>query len=980
MSALRGAARPAMFRALVKIAAPFLPALRRTALALALATAALAACATLPASHGQATPQRLELAPGEWPQARSDIAPAPEILFGALPNGMRYAIRRQTIPPGQAALRLRIDAGSLMEADDQQGLAHFLEHMAFNGSRAVPEGDMVRILERLGLAFGADTNASTGLEETVYRLDLPRTDAETVDTSLMLMREVAGNLLIAPDAVDRERGVVLSEERSRDTPTYRVYRERLAFFLRGQLPPQRMPIGQAEVLRTAPAARITDFYRRYYRPERTVLIAVGDFDVAQMEAKIRARFADWQAQGPDGAAPRLGPVAPRGLEARLVVESGVQESLQIAWIGPPDLAFDTLAKRRQDVVERLGFSVLNRRFDRIGRSADPPFLAAGAYKGDEYDAAEITQVVVNVKPGRWREALAAVEQEQRRMLRYGVRQEELDREIAELRATMKAAVAGAATRRPSALAGDILSSLTDDYVVTDPFQELAIFEAAVDGLTAEQVSAAMRSAFQGRGPLIFAVSPAPIDGGEATLLAAFEASRRMAVDPPPAAGTTTWPYESFGPAGTVVARSAAADLQTTFVQFENGVRLTVKPTAFRDDQVLVRVNIGGGLLALPADQPSYAWAASAVTEGGLEQITAEDMEMVLADKVYGARFGIAEDAFAFTGSTRPDHLDTQLQVLAAYVAAPGWRPQAFQRVKTAMATVHDRYETTVGGVVARDLGGLLRGGDARWAFPSRQQIADAELSDLKDRVAPALAEGPMEVVLVGDITVEAAIEAVAKTFGALPPRPVEAPPLPEGQRRVGFPAPAAAPVVRTHTGRPDQAMGYVAWRTGDFFADPQQARNTSTLGEVLRLRLIEELREAQGATYSPSVAYAHSFNLPGWGYISASVEIPPEKLPAFFDDVARIAADLASRPVSADELARAKQPRLERLERARLTNEYWLTELSGAQTDPRRLDAARDVIEATRRVTAQDVQDAARAFLSQEKAWKFVVRPEGSNP
>jgi zinc protease len=964
-----------MFAAPVKIAEFSFDALRRTALALA--AAALAACATLPGSQPAAPAKPVELAPGEWPQARSDIAADPEIRFGSLPNGMRYAIRRQTIPPGQAALRLRVDAGSLMEAEDQQGLAHFLEHMAFNGSKAVPEGDMVRILERLGLAFGADTNASTSLEETVYRLDLPRTDAEPMDTSLMLLREAVGNLLIEPAAVDRERGVVLSEERSRDTPSYRVYRQRLEFLLRGQLPPKRMPIGEPEVLRSAPASRIADFYRRYYRPERTVLIAVGDFDVAAMEAKIRARFSDWQAEGPPGENPDLGQIARRGLEAKLVVETGVQESLQIAWIAPPDFTFDTVAKRRRDVIERLGFSVLNRRFNRIGRAADPPFLGAGAFKGDEYDAAEITMVSVNVKPGRWRDALAAVEQEQRRIVRHGVRPEELEREIAEIRAAMQAAVAGAATRRPGTLAGDILNSLQDDYVVTNPAQELEIFEAAVKGLTADQVSAVMKDALQGEGPLIFAVSPTPIDGGEATLLAAFEASRKVAVEAPAAGARAAWPYERFGAPGKVAERTEAADLAATFVRFENGVRLTVKPTAFRDDEVLVRVNVGRGLLSLPKDRASYGWAANALIEGGLKQISAENMEMVLASKVYGARFGIAEDGFAFTGSTRPDHLDTQLQVLAAYVAEPGWRPEAFERVKTAMATVHDRYETTVGGVVARDLGGLLRGGDPRWSFPSREEIAAARLDELKAQVAPALAEGAIEVVMIGDITVEAATEAVAKTFGALPPRPPEPGPVPESQRQVGFPDPAPDPVSRTHKGRTDQAMGFVAWRTTDFFADPQQARNTAVMGEVLRLRLIEELREAQGATYSPSVAYAHSFNLPGWGYISASVEVPPEKLPDFFADVARIAADLAAKPVSADELARAKQPRLERLERARLTNEYWLGELSGAQADPRRLEATRSVIEGTRGVTAADVQAAAKEFLAAQKAWKFVVRPEG---
>src|SRR5436190_14385264 len=192
---------------------------------------AIAAALCLSASPLTAAPQ----ASGQWPQAHSDLRADPAIRFGTLPNGMRYAIRKQSIPPGQAALRLWIHTGSLMETDQQAGLAHFLEHMAFNGSKKVPEGDMVKILERLGLAFGADTNASTGFTETVYQLDLPKTDDDTVDTSLMLMREAASELLIAQDAMDRERGVVLSEERTRDGPQLHSLVDQLDFMLPGNI-------------------------------------------------------------------------------------------------------------------------------------------------------------------------------------------------------------------------------------------------------------------------------------------------------------------------------------------------------------------------------------------------------------------------------------------------------------------------------------------------------------------------------------------------------------------------------------------------------------------------------------------------------------------------------------------------------------------------------------------------------------------------
>lgn len=912
---------------------------------------------------------------GAWPQARSDVAADPDIRFGALPNGMRYAIRKQSIPPGQAALRLRIAAGSLMETDPQQGLAHFLEHMAFNGSKAVPEGEMIKVLERLGLAFGADTNASTSFDETIYRLDLPRTDAETVDTSLMLLREAAGALTIDPGAVERERGVVLSEERARDTPGYRLLMARMGFLLEGQRPPQRSPIGKVDILKTAPAAEIRSYYEAWYRPERTVLVAVGDFDVDQMETRIRGRFSDWQAAAASLPAPDLGPVKRRGTQAKLVIESGAPASIQIAWVAPPRLAADTQAERRRGLVEQLGFAVLNRRLSSLARAADPPFIAAGAFNGDQFDAADITQLIVNTEASGWKRALQAVEQEQRRALRHGVLQAELDREIEESRASLKAAVAGAATRRQSQIAAEIVGALDDDEVVTNPAQDLAQFEAIVKDLKAETVSAALKAAFHGEGPLVFMAQPKPIAGGEAALLAALEESRKTEVAPPDTLGALAWPYESFGTPGKVVETRDVVDLDTVFIRFENGVRLSVKPTKFRDDEVLVRVNIGAGLQSLTPDRQSAGWSDDAFIEGGLKQITAEDTERVLAAKLYGVQFGVVDDAFVLSGGTRRDDLPTQMQVLAAQVAEPGWRPEAFQRQKTAGKTIHDQFEATASGVMSRDLAALLHGGDRRWSFPSRAEIAAARLDDLKAQVAPALADGPIEVVIVGDITVEKAIDAVAETFAVLPARAPPAP-LPEAQRRTAFPAPVARPVTLTHKGRADQAQGFIAWPTSDFFADPQRARETAVLGEVLKLRLMEELREKQGMTYSPSVNYTHSYVWPGWGYVSASVEAPPEKLDGFFADVARIAADLRDRPVSDDELSRARTPRIDRIEKARVTNQYWLGELSGAQADARRLDAARALIAGTQRVTAADVQRAAQAWLKDEAAWRLVVRKE----
>lgn len=947
--------------------------------ALALASPAGAASLNLQATppSAEAAPQAKitpELAPGQWPQALADIAPDPEIRFGALPNGMRYAIRRQTIPEGQGALRLRIDAGSLMEADDQLGLAHFLEHMAFNGSKAVPEGEMIKILERLGLAFGADTNASTGFDETIYKLDLPRTDAETVSTSLMLLRETAMNLLIAQDAVDRERGIILSEERARDTPPYRIYKSRLAFLLKGQRLNTRYPIGEVEILQTAPAQRLRDFYEAYYRPERTLLVAAGDFDIDAMEAQIVAAFGSWSPPGASGEDPDLGAVQPRGLEAKVAIEPGVQAALQMAWVRAPDRGADTGARRQAELIEQLGFSVLNRRLSALSRAADPPFLGAGAFVNDEFGAAETTSILANAQEGRWQEALSAIEAEQRRMLLFGVRQDELDREIVEYRARLEASVAGAATRRPATLAQQILGATAQDRVVTSPAQDLVQFEAAVQGLEAATVSEALTQAFEGQGPLIFLANPAAVNGGEAAVLAAYKAASARPVEPPAALSQLEWPYLSFGPGGKVAETKEVTDLDTVFVRFENGVRLTIKPTKFQDDEILVAVNVGHGLQSLPSDVQTLTWATQAFAEGGLGKITAEDMERVLASRVYGVRLRVGDEAFTLSGSTRPEDLDVQMQVLSAYLTDPAWRAEPFARIKAAGATIHDQYEATAGGVLARDLSGLLRSGDRRWTFPTKTEIAEANLEALKGQLSGPLDEGPIEVVIVGDTTVEKAIDAVARTLGALPPRPTPAsPPVTTGVR---FPEPSPQPLRRTHTGRDDQSIGYVAWPSTDFFADPQAAREAAILGEILRLRLVEELRESQGATYSPSVNYSHAYVWTGWGYMSASVEIPPGGLAAFFADVDQIAADLRNQPVEQDELSRARSPRVERIARAQVTNDYWLRELSGGQADPRRLEAIRASIPGAERVSAQDVQRAAQRILRPEAAWKLEVLPE----
>ena len=442
-----------------------------------------------------------------WPQDHSDLKPDPAARFGTLANGMRYAIMRNATPAGQTSLRLRIGSGSLEENDSEQGLAHVLEHMAFRGSTHVPADEMIKILQRKGLAFGPDTNAETEWTQTVFMLDLPHSDQDTLDTGLMLMRETAGNLNLDPKALATERGVVLSEERLRDTPDYRAEKAQIELFLDGQLAAQRFPIGKVDVIKNAPAELLRTFYAANYRPDRATLIAVGDFDPDIMEAKIKALFGDWKPAGPPTPEPDLGQVKPRGTEVRLVQQPGASTRVVVAWVRPYDASPDTAEKERRETLENLGLAVLNRRLSKLAQGENPPFLSAGAGFQNLFRSDKIAVVEATSPPAAWKGSLAAVEREVRRLVAFGVSQSELDREVVEMRANLQNALAGAATRPTTSLASTLVDTVDDDEVFTPPAEDLEVFDSAVKGLRAETVDGVVRKIFAGAGPLVELATP-----------------------------------------------------------------------------------------------------------------------------------------------------------------------------------------------------------------------------------------------------------------------------------------------------------------------------------------------------------------------------------------------------------------------------------------------------------------------------------------
>ncbi|MDE2620078.1 MAG: insulinase family protein, partial [Sphingomonadales bacterium] len=557
----------------------------------------LAACAPHPRST--ALPPR-----PLWAMAQSDIAIDPAFHTGTLANGLRFIVRRGTTPAGTALVRMEVGAGSLDETEAERGYAHFVEHMAFNGSTRIPEGEMVRLLERAGLAFGADTNAQTSFRSTLYTLDLPRADDALLDTALMLMRETASGLTFSPAAVARERGVILAEMRDRNSWGYRAAVDEMGFLHPGARYVARLPIGTRATLEAATAEALRSFWQRTYVPANTTLIVIGDLDPAAAEAAIARHFADWQPR-PATPQPDAGPVAiaDHGRTA-LYIDPAVSERVVAARHGVWFDERDSAARRRETLLRQIGYDIINRRLLRLARQGDAPFRNAWLGTGDVFRAGRTTSLTVDTVDGGWQRGLAAAVAEYRRALAGGFTAAEVAEQLANVRAAHRNAAGASATRSNGALVGAALALVRDDIVPATPESSLARLEAFAPRITPAAVMAALRRELVPLDdPLLRFVGRRAPTGGAAAVRSAWQAAMHGRLTTAATAPAGAFAYTAFGPPGTVVSDSREPALGIRSVRFANGVRLNLKQTALEQDRVLVQLNLDGGDMLVTRDNP-----------------------------------------------------------------------------------------------------------------------------------------------------------------------------------------------------------------------------------------------------------------------------------------------------------------------------------------------------------------------------------------
>ncbi|MFG6486201.1 M16 family metallopeptidase [Roseateles sp. BYS78W] len=908
-----------------------------------------------------------------WGHELVQRAPDPAVRFGRLPNGLRYAIQHNETPKDGVAMRLHIGSGSLQERDEERGLAHFLEHMAFRGSTHVPDGEVVRMLQRQGLAFGADTNAFTAFDQTVYHFNFPKADAAALDTGLMLFREIGDGLKLEPQLVEQEKGVILSEERVRDVPPLRAYIAQQQLVLAGTRVAQRLPIGQIETIQAATAERLRRYYQANYRPDNATLVVVGNVDVDAVERQIRERFAGWKRAGKPEVLD-LGKPRPAQAAAEFVAD-GAPDTLALSWLLPPDNRPPTLAASRDQLVRQLAAAVLNLHLADRGLKAGSPYLGAqGGVQPSVYKVAGEAQLMVVAPPERWSAALDSAVEVLRQLQAQGVQPADLQRVLPTVRSFLQSAVAQAPTRQHAAIADALLNSAHQDGLYQSAAQTLAEAEPMLAGITPDELTAALRRDFGGK-PLVFRSAKAgPAGVGALEQQVAQALSRPLAAQA--AVTAVDWPYTDFGPASAITSKSTDADLGTTTVQFANGTRLVVKSTAQEKDKLSVQARLGQGRAGLAPQQLHAVWALNFMPLGGTGQRSVAELTQwqQATGKLIGVNLAVDKSNFVLQGNTRPADLLAELQVLAAFARDPGFRPEMADKLTGVAPMMSNQFEALPAIVFQRERSRVMNSGDARLGImPSAADIAATKADEL-----PAMLRGPLagaaDVVIVGDVSVDAAIAAVQATFGSGAERPRP----PRVDLRQAALADGGTPHVAFHRGRADQAVFGWQWGMPDHWADPALSNTGRVAAALLQARLVDTVREKLGITYSPQASGGGSLDTPGQGAFAVQIETPPEKFDGLREVLAAQLRELGDKPVSADELQRARQPLLDTALKAPEHNGHWAFWLPRVLAEPRMKAAMLGEADGLRAVTVEQLQAFFHGLAGRQPIEVVARAPEAA--
>ncbi len=910
----------------------------------------------------------------EWPHESSMLEPDPSLHFGRLDNGLRYVLKTNDEPQDRVAVYLNVEAGSLYEKENERGLAHFLEHMLFNGTTHFPPGELIDYFRSIGMSFGADVNGYTTYTDTVYKLVLPRGTERSLDKALLVLRDYADGALLLEEEVERERGVIIAEKTARDSARYRSAVARNSFVLDNTPLPDRQPIGVESVLLQAGPEELRGFYHRWYRPDNIILVLVGDFDLNAATALISKHF-DSLRSAESAVCPEYGTVNHSGTRTFYHFEPDLGATdVVIETVRNKIPENDSLALQQGNILRYMASKIMNHRLTRLQESVTTPFTSARYYDSAMFDRFRFTGIRATTKKESWRQSLAQIESELRKILSYGVSESELERVKKDILADLKNAVLSAATRNSMHLISQIVASLDAHRVLQSPEQELRLFGPFVKEVGTEEINRVFRDSWAAQTRLVQVIGDAELSapGANDELLAYYQELSSRRLEPSEEPLVPAFPYLSVDKnRAAPVKTTSYEDIEAERIDFAHGLVLNLKTTDFKKNQVRVALNFGAGRQSLPKEGLALL-ATSVVNGSGTARLTASQLQEALSGTSVKYGFRIAEESFVLSGQAVRDEIELLFQVLHAVLNDPGFRSTVYEISMNNMESMYRRLESSIEGGATLYLDKFFSGRSPSSGLPSWEQFSSLQLSDVVSWLQPYFHGAPLELTAVGDFDSAQVMELAATYFDP----PIERTYAPHFTPQAHF------PVGQRHEAIVDSSLDKTlvryAWLTDDYH-DITRTRRLHVLAATLEERLRQKIREELGAVYSPSVYSVNSRIYPGYGAIYADVTVDASLVDTVRGALDEIESSYARDPVDEGELVGAREPILTSLRDGLRTNGYWLNSvLSLSSRNSEQLVWPLSLIDDFSSINSTEINELAQRYLRADRRAVGIIRTKAA--
>jgi zinc protease len=905
----------------------------------------------------------------------SKIPVDPQITVGTLPNGLRYYIRKNAAPQQRAELRLVVNTGSILEADDQKGLAHFVEHMAFNGTKNFPKQSLVDFLESIGMRFGADVNAGTSFDETTFMLQVPTDKPDVLDRSMLILEDWAHNVTFEPAEIDKERGVVLEEWRLGRGAQARLQDKQFPILLKGSRYADRLPIGDPNILRTFKHDRLTAFYHDWYRPDLMAVVAVGDFDPAAIETLIKSHFAGIPAvKSPKPRTVFPVPSQP-GTDFAIAADKEMPSTSVSIYAKYPADDQTTIGAYRKQIVDNLFAGMLSSRLGELAQKPDAPFLAAGTGRGAFVRSEQATSLSALVKEDGVTRAVDALFTETARVVEFGFTATEFDRQKQNTLRSLERAAAEKDKQSSGPLADEYVRNFTTGEPIPGIVYEQQLYQRFLPEITLAEVNAIAATWMPATNRVV--VVSAPEKPGLALPTAAALTQAMTGVTAKPltayvdAVGAA--PFFSATPVpGTITKTEIKDALGLVEWTLSNGARVVMKPTDFKQDEILFRASSPGGTsLASDADFVSASSAAPLIAAGGLGDLSSIELRKALTGKVASASPGIDELSEGLSGGASPKDLETLFQIIYLRFTAPRADPTIFNTMVTqskamlANQAAQPEYAffTTLNAILTQN---HLRSRPMTVDTLSQLNL-DKALAFYKDRFADA---SDFTFFFVGNLDPTAMRPLVEKYLASLP-----ATHRTETWKDVGRRTPETVVEKVVQKGVEPKSQAVIEF-TGPAEYNQSERVAMRALGYVLTNRLRETLREDLGGTYSVDASGGLSRDPhPDYSF-EIAFGCDPKRTDALVKTVFAEIEKLKTTGPTEKELGDVRETFVQGFTQDTRTNGFWLSQIAAKYQlgeDPATLMA---VPEYYKKIDAALVQNAAKTYLDMKRYVKVTLVPE----